>query len=61
MILPVRDAHRCALRGANDSANRGWPYWKEVGNAPPYGLSSTFPDTSTRKGWGDNSRVAKGG
>jgi hypothetical protein len=37
------------LRGESGSANTGWPYWKEVGNAPPYGMN-ILPDTFTRKG-----------
>jgi hypothetical protein len=40
----------CVLRGESGSANEGWPHWKEVGNAPPYGLSTGSPDTFTRKG-----------
>ena len=27
----------------NGSANEGWPHWKEVGNAPPYGRSTGSP------------------
>ena len=50
----------CVLRGESGSANDGWPYWKEVGNAPPYGLSPSSPDTFPRKGGGDNSMAAKG-
>ena len=40
----------CALRGESGSASAGWPYWKEVGYAPPYGIGECLPDTFTRKG-----------
>ena len=41
--LPGRDPYRCALRCEIGSANAGWPHWKEVSNAPPYGLSNGSP------------------
>ena len=40
----------CVLRGESGSANDGWPYWKEVGKAPPYGLSTGSPGHLPPKG-----------
>jgi hypothetical protein len=57
--LPERNPLRCALRGENSSANDGWPHWKEVGNAPPYGMSNGSPGHLRPKGSGGQQHGGK--
>jgi SAM-dependent methyltransferase len=50
--LPTHDALQCALRCEIGSTSVGWPHWKEVSNAPPYGRSDGSPGHLHSKGLG---------
>ena len=47
------------MRCLNGSANDGWPHWKEVSNAPPYGLSFGSPGHLHPKGLGGQKHGGK--
>ena len=47
------------LRGESSSANEGWPYWKEVGNAPPYGMRDSSTGHLHPKGTGGKKHGGK--
>ena len=49
----------CALRCEIGSASVGWPHWKEVSYAPPYGLSESFPGHLHPKGLGGQKHGGK--
>ena len=49
----------CALRCEIGSANAGWPHWKEVSYAPPYGLSNISPGHLHPKGLGGQKHGGK--
>jgi hypothetical protein len=57
--LPERNPLRCALRCEIGSASVGWPHWKEVSNAPPYGMSESFPGHLHSKGAGGQKHGGK--